>query len=242
MYQIKIEKFQGPLDVLLQLIEQERLNITEVSLAQVTDQYISYLQSATDLNPDEVADFLVVASKLLLIKSRVLLPMLQLGGDEEERDLERQLRIYKEFLEASKTINKLWNSEKVLYGREKSLVIKAEVQFTEPRGVTANVLWEVWQQVLKKLEPIIKLPQMTMVKAISINQKIQDLKMKILAKAHLNWYNFIAEAKDKTEIVVSFLALLELVKQREIIVKQAELFQDITISQATPHSELWSTM
>ncbi len=230
MHEIKIEKFQGPLDVLLQLIEQEKLDITEVSLAQVTDQYIKYLQTVTALNPDEVADFLVIASKLLLIKSRVLLPMLQLGGEEEERDLERQLKIYKEFLEASKTINKMWHANKVLFGREKSVVIKAEVVFTEPKGVTVETLKDVWQLVLKKLEPIIKLPQVIMEKAISINQKIQDLKNRILAKAHLNWYTFIADAKDKTEVIVSFLALLELVKQREIIVKQAELFQDIIIS------------
>ncbi len=230
MHNIEIEKFQGPLDVLLQLIEQEKLDITEVSLAQVTDQYITYLQTASDLNPDEVADFLVVASKLLLIKSRVLLPMLHLGGEEEEKDLERQLKIYKEFLDASKTINKMWSGNTSLFGREKSVVIKAEVVFTEPKGVTIDKIHDVWQLVLKKLEPIIKLPQVTMEKAISISQKIQDLKKNILAKAHLNWYTFIAEAKDKTEVIVSFLALLELVKQREVIVKQGELFQDITIS------------
>ncbi len=226
MHEISIEKFQGPLDVLLQLIEQEKLDIAEVSLAQVTDQYIKYFQQAIDLNPEEVADFLVVAAKLLLIKSRVLLPMLHLGGEEEEQELERQLKIYKEFLEAAKVINRIWNR----HAREKPLILKDEPKFTPPQGLTDATLKEVWELVLKKLEPIIKLPQITLTKAISINEKIQDLKRKILAKAHLNWYTFVAEAKDKTEIIVSFLALLELVKQREIIVKQAELFQDISIT------------
>ncbi|MFA4937146.1 MAG: ScpA family protein [Patescibacteria group bacterium] len=230
MHEINIEKFQGPLDVLLQLIEQEKLDITEVSLAQVTEQYIKYFQQATDLNPDEVADFLVVASKLLLIKSRVLLPMLHLGGEEEEQELERQLKIYKEFLEASKVVNRMWNRQQVMYGRDKPLILKDEPKFTPPHGLTSATLKQVWEVVLKKLEPIIKLPQITLTKAISINEKIQDLKRKILAKAHLNWYTFVAEAKDKTELIVSFLALLELVKQREIIVKQAELFQDISIT------------
>jgi len=230
VHEINIEKFQGPLDVLLQLIEQEKLDITEVSLAQVTEQYIKYFQQATDLNPDEVADFLVVASKLLLIKSRVLLPMLHLGGEEEEQELERQLKIYKEFLEASKVVNRMWNRQQVMYGRDKPLILKDEPKFTPPHGLTSATLKQVWEVVLKKLEPIIKLPQITLTKAISINEKIQDLKRKILAKAHLNWYTFVAEAKDKTELIVSFLALLELVKQREIIVKQAELFQDISIT------------
>ncbi len=230
MHEIKLEKFQGPLDLLLQLTEQEKLDITEVSLAQVTDQYISYLKQAEELNPDETADFLVVAAKLLLIKSRVLLPMLNLGGEEESQELEKQLRLYKEFIVASKTIHHLWQQGHIMYSRPKSLLLKEEIKFTPPPHLTVKILKTVWQEVLHTLEPIIKLPQITLAKAISINEKIQDLKKKILAKAHLNWYTFIAEAKDKTEVVVSFLALLELVKQREIIVRQAELFQDITIS------------
>ncbi len=230
MHEINIEKFQGPLDLLLQLTEQEKLDITEISLAQVTNQYISYLKAAEELNPDEAADFLVVAAKLLLIKSRVLLPMLNLGGEEEGQELERQLRLYKEFVAASKVVNSIWQQGHVMYSRTKSLLLKEEIKFTPPPRLTVKILHQVWQEVLHTLEPIIKLPQITLSKAISINEKIQELKKKILAKAHLNWYTFIAEARDKTEVIVSFLALLELVKQREIIVRQAELFQDITIS------------
>ncbi|MFH1866646.1 MAG: ScpA family protein [Patescibacteria group bacterium] len=237
MHEISIEKFQGPLDVLLQLIEQEELDITEVSLAQVTDQYIKYLQTATELNPDEVADFLVIASKLLLIKSRVLLPMLNLGGEEEEQELERQLKIYKEFLEASKVINKIWNQGNIMYDRAKPLLLKEHGKFTPPQGVTAKRLHDVWVRVLRQIEPIIRLPEVTLQKAITINEKIEELKKKILAKAHLNWYTFIAAAKDKTEVIVSFLALLELVKQRQIIVKQAELFQDISITTQNNQNE-----
>jgi len=238
MHEIRIEKFQGPLDVLLQLIEQEKLDITEISLAQVTDQYLQYIERATELNPDEVADFLVIASKLLLIKSRVLLPMLHLGGEEEEYDLERQLKLYKEFLEASKVINKMWQAGNIMYNRPKPLLLKEHGNFTPPEGVTMEKLKAVWQRVLKQLEPIIKIPQVTVQKAISITEKINDLKKKILATAHLNWYTLMAEAKDKTEVIVSFLALLELVKQRQIIVRQAELFHDINISQiSTPTSE-----
>lgn len=238
MHEIKIEKFQGPLDVLLQLIEQDKLDITEVSLAQVTEQFLKYIEQATELNPDEVADFLVIASKLLLIKSRVLLPMLHLGGEEEEYDLERQLKLYKEFLDASKVVHKIWQLGNIMYNRNKPLLLKEQGTFTPPPGVTADKLKAVWERVLKQLEPIIKIPQVTVQKAISITEKINDLKRKILANAHLNWYTLMAEAKDKTEAIVSFLALLELVKRRQIIVRQAELFQDINISQvSTPASE-----
>ena len=82
-YEVQVEKFQGPLDLLLQLIERDEMDITQISLAQVTEQYIGYLEEVEELNPEEVADFLVVAARLLFIKSRVLLPTLNLGGEEE---------------------------------------------------------------------------------------------------------------------------------------------------------------
>lgn len=230
MYEIKLEKFQGPLDLLLQLIEQEELDITEVSLAQVTDQYLEYLKAVEELNPEEVADFLVVAAKLLLIKSRVLLPNLNLGGEDEARDLERQLKIYKEYLEAGRKIDKLWRAGHVAWVREKPVLVKAEPHaFALPPGLVVELIEQALRRVVAALEPIIKLPELTLQRAISIQEKITSLKALILEKAHLNWQTFIAKAKDRTEVVVSFLALLELVKQRQLIAEQSALFQDIMI-------------
>lgn len=229
-YEIKIEKFQGPLDLLLQLIEREELDITEVSLAQVTDQYIEYLKQVEELNPEEVADFLVVAAKLLLIKSRHLLPTLNLGGEEEAQTLERQLRLYQKFITVSKSIDKLWRRHQIAWIRAKPLVIKLEKPTQPPANLQPDVLMSALRRVIAALEPIIKLPQVTLQKAISITDKIQALKALILEKAHLNWQSFIKDAKDKTEIIVSFLALLELVKQRQLIAEQSALFQDINLS------------
>lgn len=231
MYEIRLEKFQGPLDLLLQLIEQEELDITEIALAQVTDQYLEYLDKVEELNPEEVADFLVIAAKLLLIKSRYLLPSLNLGGQEEAQDLERQLKIYKEYLEAGKQIAKMWRQSHVAWVREKPLLIKLEpAKPTAPVGLTLELIEKGIRRVIAALEPIIKLPEITLQRAISIQEKITALKKLILDKAHLNWETFIAKAKDKTEVIVSFLALLELVKQRQLIAHQSELFQDIMLS------------
>lgn len=230
MYEIRIEKFQGPLALLLQLIEQEQLDITEVSLAQVTDQYLEYMKAIEELNPEEVADFLVVAAKLLLIKSRVLLPQLNLGGEEEAKDLERQLKIFKEYLEAGRKIDKLWRAGHVAWVREKPLLAKAEsTKFTMPPGLSLELIEKALRRVAAALEPIIKLPELTLKRAMSIQDKITSLKALILEKAHLNWKTFIAKAKDKTEVIVSFLALLELVKQRQAIAEQSALFQDIMV-------------
>jgi segregation and condensation protein A len=230
MYHIKLEKFQGPLDLLLQLIEQEELDITEVSLAQVTDQYIQYLKQVEELNPEEVADFLVVAAKLLLIKSRHLLPSLNLGGEEEAQELENQLRLYQRFVTASKAIDKLWRGQHIAWVRPKPLVVKLDKPPAPPRNLHSDALVMAIKRVIAALEPIIKLPQVTLQTAISITDKIQSLKAMILKKAQLNWESLISNAKDKTEIIVSFLALLELVKQRQLIAEQSALFQDINLT------------
>src|SRR3989344_9196200 len=100
---VKLEKFEGPLDLLLQLIEREDLLISEVSLSSVTDQYLRAIR-ATKVPPEDLADFLLVAAKLLLIKSRILLPQIDLGLEEEGIPLDVQLRMYKEFVEAAKII------------------------------------------------------------------------------------------------------------------------------------------
>src|SRR3989344_609317 len=107
MLNFKLEKFEGPLDLLLQLIEDQKLDITEVSLSKVADQFLEYLKNTTSLNPEEMADFLVVAAKLLVIKSKALLPDLNIADDADSSTLERQLKIYKEFLEASKVIRQI---------------------------------------------------------------------------------------------------------------------------------------
>ena len=96
---IKIDKFQGPLGLLLQLIEKEELDITEVSLAKISDQYIDSIKNTKNIDPGETADFLVIAAKLLFIKSKALLPYLYPEEENEEiEELESQLRMYKEFL------------------------------------------------------------------------------------------------------------------------------------------------
>jgi len=232
MYEIKVEKFQGPLNLLLQLIEQEDLDISEISLAQVTDQYIQYLEQVEEMNPEEVADFLVVAAKLLLIKSRILLPSLNLGGEEEARDLEQQLKIYKEYLEAGKLMDKMWRQGKVAWVREKPLLLLIDEQhkFVMPPSLDAGIVELAVRRVLAAIEPIVKLPQVTLKRAISIQEKINSLKELILQKVKLTWHKLISNAEDKTEVIVSFLALLELVKQREIKVEQVALFEDIEIN------------
>jgi len=230
MYQLKIEKFEGPLHLLLQLIEQEELDITEVSLAQVTDQYLQYLDKIEEINPGEVADFLVIASKLLLIKSRLLIPTLNLGEEDDAVDLARQLKLYKEYLDASKRVAEMWQAGHIAYFRDKPYVIPKAEGFLPPVGLRAEHLEKAMNFLIRVLEPLIRLPQISMQRAISIQEKINHLKAMVLQHVKLNWQKIMDSSKDKTDIIVSFLALLELVKQRELSVEQDGLFKEITIS------------
>lgn len=227
MYKIKLEKFEGPLDLLLQLIEQQKLNITEVSLSQVTDQFIVYLNQIPDLHPEELADFLVVAAKLLLIKSRTLLPSLE--PEEEEYSLEKQLKIYREFYEASKKINKIILKRRWCYSRESSKFLSSEIVFNPPRDLKKEYLKNIFEKILKDLEPILRLPKEVIQKTISIQEKIRQIHDLIFEKSSVSFQRLLKDSKSKTEIIVTFLALLELIKQRTVVVVQDGMFSDITI-------------
>jgi segregation and condensation protein A len=226
MYKIKTEKFEGPLDLLLRLIEDQKFDISEISLAQVTDQYVERLKEIR--NPGELADFLVVAAKLLWIKSKILLPSLDLGG-EEECDLESQLKIYKEYLEASFKIHKMILGKNFAFVHERLPVQKNDVIFNPPKWLNKSKLAEVLKKFLINLEPIIVLPKAVLEKTISIQESIAKIKDLIQKRLEISFGSVIKNAKNKIEIIVNFLALLELVKQKTIAVNQNKMFGDINI-------------
>ena len=228
MRSIKLQQFEGPLDLLLRLIEEEELDISQVAMAQVTEQYLRALENTEDVSPDELADFLVVASKLLLIKSRVLLPQLTLDEQDDASDLERQLKIYKEYLDASKQVSKIIHKRRFTFSRGKPAVV-IEERFSPPESLTTDALHVYFLGVLHELEPIISLPKVVMERTVSIAEKIEHIRALILNEALISFKSVMAQAKTKTEVIISFLALLELVKQRTIMVKQSKLFSDISI-------------
>lgn len=228
-HKVKVEQFEGPLDLLLQLIEEAKLDITSVSLAKVTEQYIDILnKSAEKVAASELADFLVVAARLLLIKSKALLPFLQWDEDDETEDLSKQLKIYKEYLEATRIISKMVHAKRFSFARQK-LLVKAEVGFAPPPGLVQDDLRKTFQSILSGIEPFLKLQSDTIRKTIDIQEKIQSIRERIYREATTNFSEIIKEAKDKTEVIVSFLALLELIKQRVITVRQSDNFSDITV-------------
>ena len=233
-YSVHIEKFEGPLDLLLQLIESEKLEITEVSLTQVTEPFVRMVrENKNKILPEEVADFLVIAAKLVYLKSRALLPMLADAELEEGPDLETQLRMYKAFVEAANRLGEMAASGHRSYGRMRRPTRNLAMGFIPPRGVTANLLQELYALVIRRLEPITALPQAAVARTITIEEKIAELAARVRRFLKTSFHKFLSEAHDRSEMVVSFLALLELVKQRQIKVEQRRLFDEIHLSYET---------
>jgi len=228
-YTIKLEQFEGPLDLLLRLIDKEELDITQVSLAKVTEQYIEYVRKLESaLNPDELADFLVVATRLLLAKSKKLLPQLDLGEEDSADDLARQLRMYKAFVEASEKINARISLKKFGYSREK---LPKDLQgiFTPPKNIDGNVLAQVLKEIIGGLLIIPKLKEEGMKRVISIKEKMRTVSDMIFKGVELGFDELIKNSKDRVEVIVSFLAVLELVKQGKAGVVQNDGFGEILV-------------
>lgn len=229
VYHIKLEQFEGPLDLLLQLTEQEKLDITRVSLAQIADQYLEYISQAKDINLAHLADFLTVASRLILIKSKALLPMLEFTEEEEEeiKDLEHQLAEYKKFKDASKVLADIFDSKNVAFSREGFHGLGTV--FYPPENLIVDDLRISFEKVLGEIPLIEKLEEETVKEILTIEDKIMHLQEALREKVQTSFSELVANAKDKVEVVVSFLAMLELVKQRIIHVEQSGLFSEIQL-------------
>jgi len=228
----KIDKFEGPLGLLLQLIERQELDITEISLAKIADQYIEYIRGYKGIGPEELADFLVVAAKLLLIKSRALLPFLKGEAEEEIQEFEHQLRMYKEFLEAAKKIEAIIGKKRFSFAREfnrQAFLANANI-FSPPKNLTAADLLNVFSEIIKNIRPVELLEEKSLEQIVNIEDKILAIQQILLEKIKVSFNHILADAKNKTEIIVSFLALLELIKQRGVIVMQGDLFGEIEIN------------
>ena len=237
-YHIKLEQFEGPLDLLLQLTESEKLDITRVSLAQIADQYLEYLAKAQNITLAHLADFLTVASRLILIKSKALLPLLEFSEEEEEeiKDLEYQLAEYKKFKDASQKLAAIFDSPNFCFSREGFLGL--QTVFYPPENITSEDLAKAFNRVLGEISVAEKLEEEMVKEVLTLEDKILHLQETLKTRVQTSFSQLIADAKDKVEVVVSFLAMLELVKQRIIQVEQGELFSEISMQRIKKNQEL----
>lgn len=230
-YKAELEKFQGPLDLLLQLIQGKEMDISQIALAEVTDGYLAYLDSNQDISAIDLADFLVVATKLLVIKSKTLLPQLNDDEDDSAEQLEAQLKMYKDYLDASKNVEKMLAKQNILFSREKMAVI-FEPTFSPPPSLSSAMFQDLYQEILSRVDYVINLPKRVMEKTVSLRETVANIRQKIDQFKKLNFSDVVKGAGSRTEIVVSFMAILELLKAGEIAVNQKGVFDEIYVQKS----------
>lgn len=231
-YQVNLEKFSGPLNLLLQLIEKKNLEITEISLSQVTQEYLSYFQEQQSVLPQELANFLVVASTLLLIKSKAILPTLELSLTEEEEilDLESRLRLLKFFKEKGEVMRKMFQSSYYLFSR--SPWLEQKIQFSPPVNVNCQILAQIFKKTLEKFKIekneviTVKIPRL-----ITLEERIKELISRLTKEKNFSLEAVTFSNKiDKIDFIVTFLAILHLAKEKIIKLKQDKHFKTIWIT------------
>jgi segregation and condensation protein A len=229
MKSVKISQFEGPLDLLLSLIEQRQLDITKIALAEVTEQFLAYLKALEHIDPTVLADFLAIAAKLLVIKSKAILPTLELDKEEEDsaQDLESMLILYKQFKEVAKYLKHLDNKRKQSFTR--TLTFEEKINFFPDQETQIPQLHQAILNILSGLKELDNLPKAKVKEAISIQEKIEHLRTHLTDKVETSLSELLKTAKNKTEIIVTFLALLELIKQKIFVANQETLFADVII-------------
>ena len=235
MTQIKVKQFEGPLDLLLSLIEEQKLDITQIALAEVTEQFLSYIKQLEQVDPTSLADYLNIAARLLVIKSKAILPSLEVDTDDElepEEDLASKLVLYKQFKEVARHLKTLDNNKQQSFTR--SLVFSQKINFWPDPEVTTNTLHSSILEVLQQLKELDNLPKAKIREAVSIQAKISQLQNRLAGNIETKLSQLLAESKNKDEVIITFLALLELIKQRIFSVNQDELFTDVTITKYSP--------
>jgi segregation and condensation protein A len=234
-FQVRTPAFEGPYELLLQLIEESKLLVNDLSLAKVTDDFIQHVKSKADFPMEEAADFIQVAATLLLIKSKSLIPDLELTDEEEQDvdDLKRRLEAYEKAREAAKELSRIFGRAVLVSAGEKA----PEPVFSPSGDLTLAALENALREALAALEKEEKLPEARVRPMVTIEEMMDRLMDRVQQKLTMSFKEFSGSAKEKVEVIVSFLAMLELVKQGAIDVAQHQTFADISITNlkaATP--------
>lgn len=227
-YVVKTHVFEGPLHLLLDLIEKRKLLINDISLSAVADDFLSHIKELPELPLDETAEFISLAATLLLIKSRSLLPLLTLNEEEKEdvASLERRLALLSIMRQGASSLSSAF-AEKPLYsgGDRKREPIFAPDRFTDTASLRSAI-----EAVLISFPKVIELPKAMVKKVLSLEDMILRLTERISREMSLSFKQFAGgKTAHKSDIIVSFLALLELVKQGIIKATQDNDFDDITL-------------
>ena len=223
--EVKTAVYEGPLELLLELIEKRKLLINDISLASVTDEYICRVKAMEELPVGETAQFIALAATLLLIKSRSLLPNLELSEEESHsiKELEYRLAVYQIIKEASRGLNRQLNEMPLWEGSAP----EPEPLFIPDESATLASLRAAARLLIEGFPKFAELPKHAVKKVISLEEMIERLASRVSSAMKLSFKEFAKGSSERHEVIVGFLALLELVKQGILKATQTEKFGDI---------------
>jgi segregation and condensation protein A len=229
MYKVQVEKFEGPLDLLLELIEGEKLDITEIALAKITDKYLSEVGRLDPKNYD-VAEFMLVASRLLYLKSKALLPSLSSDAEEAEiEDLKTKLEIYRKYKEAAREFGNILSKNQRSYPAHKPQIKRME--FIAPKGIETRELWNVFQKLLRDMPEELKREEVELPsEKITVEDKLSHIENIFKTKKTHKLSAIIRVTRSKIEAIVTFLAVLEMIKLGKLKMTQSTNFSDIELT------------
>ncbi|MBI3942818.1 MAG: segregation/condensation protein A [Chloroflexi bacterium] len=234
-YQVQLPAFAGPLDLLLHLIQKRELEITAISLAEVTDQFLAYLSGVERRDPGQISEFVAVATQLLVIKSRSLLPKPVTPAGEEEEALDpaealaQQLREYQKFKAAAQSLKEREDQGLRAYVR----LVPPEIPVAAPagQGNVADLLRAV-RRALQAKPPVEPETVPLRPYVVSIHARIDDIEAVLRLRSRLTFEELLAHAPTRVDVIVWFMAVLELIKRRAVVVEQAGLFGPIWLVRA----------
>lgn len=233
-YEIKIDNFEGPIDLLLYLIEKNKMKIEEINLTQITDQYIEYIEEMEKMNLEIASEFLVMASTLLYLKSKNLLPK-QEDAEEKltEEELIKRIIEYKKYKSISQVFKERYNiySNRIFKHQENILLPKQELETKYDNKIIPDLYQNLVERTSVRLNKDAKnIEKIALVENYTVADKVKEM-FKVLIKQKRFIFNklFSLKSRDKQEVVTAFSGLLELSRRDKVQTNQEELFGDIYV-------------
>lgn len=233
-YKLRLEMFEGPLDLLLYLIKKNDIDIYDIPIAEITDQYLEYIEAMKTLDLNMVGDFLVMAATLMHIKSKMLLPPDPLAEEKEEEDprdeLVRRLEEYKKFKEIAEQLKDKEGTRQDLFPRILDEAVINEIKEDAKEVMIEATLFDLINALSQALK---KIPETTTYQVtreeFTVEQKIHAILHFLVEQDNINLGELFSKSENKMEVVVTFMAILELIRLKEVICVQKRLFEDILI-------------
>ena len=234
IYSIKLNKFEGPLDLLCHLIDKNKMDIYDINISEITDQYIDYINQMEKINLDITSEFLVMASTLMYLKSKKLLPKTDNDVEEiTEEELIRRIIEYKKYKEITKKLREsyLLNSKRYFREVEKIDLPKQKIE----KQYTTDIIPQIYQKIInsnkdKINENASNIEKIAITETYSVGDKVKDM-YRALIKYKKFTFNklFSLKKHSKNEVVTAFTGLLEMSRRNKVITEQSELFGDIDV-------------